>query len=179
MIGDQFSTEETGIGGQYGGGGGVGGGGSILGSVYSSLGGGGQPSHVSSSYYRGSGRTAARGLAQAQMALTGAQIRQAQQAANLNAAVIFSHVDPRTPHATVQTNQPPSVAKLVVQAAEVGLQAFEAHAAGRRANVLAKRERQIQQKIAHEQARAAVPTYQQIALTGLNMGPPISGATYY
>lgn len=130
-------------------------------------------------YYGGARQMATRGYYQTQILLARLALRREGTLANLQNAVIFSHVPRGMPAATVQTNVTPQVTRLLTLAAETATKYFAAANARRAANKQARAERQIQHRIMVAQSKAPIPTYQTIALTGLNMGPPIPGATYY
>ncbi len=135
--------------------------------------------YVGGTYWGGPRNAMTRGLYEQQAKLLLRQIRATQSAANLASAVILSHVPRGTPTATVQTNVPLEVTKLLVQLGQVAGQYIHARSARIAEHKRAHNEQAIAAKIRRKERRSPVPTYAQYALTGLNMGPPIPGATYY
>jgi hypothetical protein len=135
----------------------------------------------------GSGRMAARGNAIAALKAAARARWTAQQALNLQNAHIFSHVAPGIRHATVQTTIPTgpkgTQGNKYVQLGQALAQVTSEILTGRH---IKRAEKKRQKTIAHLQHKmrqialhSAPPQYQEIALSGLNSGPPITGSTYY
>lgn len=123
--------------------------------------------------------SALRAVAQLSVLMQSRAIAQQQASANFNRAIVMSHVATGTPHAVVQTNVPPTLTRLAIAAGQVASQIVQQRRAGRAAARLHREQSAIAAQMRRQISRAPVATYQDIALTGLNMGPPIPGATYY
>jgi hypothetical protein len=159
------------LGGEGGDSSGAAGGGFVLGGVAGGL--------IGSSFGGGRGQMAARGVAQFGQLLQIRSMIAAQSNANLNRAITMSHVNPGTPHQVVQTNMSETLVKLGTAAAQLTSQILANRAQGRAARSERHQQQQLAHKIQRALNRSPAATYQDIALTGLNNGPPIPGATYY
>lgn len=183
MQGDStFTSGGGGIGSGEGGGGGQGG---LVGGFIGMFGGGSRKSAVSTSYYRGSGRAAARGLAQAGLLLQEITIRQQQNAAAIDAATRQAAQIPGSQKPVVINTSTPTgklaqtVAKLVAETVPPVLRFINQRSQQRHDEKTARDVAKAQAKIAHLYATRVQPQYTAVAQYGPNYGPPVPGSADY